>query len=229
MCVRECSAQATRAQSRPTSLCRRDCHHHAAVTRRSRAVHRASPVDGRPSSLHPCLLVMLHGDSDTTRRQGASCASHRHLHRRRLECARLPFLVAVSMLQSCSEQRWPVSHNACASTKVIFGWLRQCGSSRYSQSFKSSMRDESDSHASASIKSARVAKPVRTRNSSHNLCFQVPSTARRSETTRDSLVAAFAVLEFRFLANVLISFLPDAFNVPRRMQRLIVAESSYVS
>jgi hypothetical protein len=91
------------------------------------------------------------------------------------------------------------------------------------------MRDESDSHASASIKSARVAKPVRTRNSSHNLCFQVPSTARRSETTRDSLVAAFAVFEFRFLANVLISFLPDAFNVPRRMQRLIVAESSYVS
>ena len=100
MCVRECSAQATRAQSRPTSLCRRDCHHHAAVTRRSSRI-----ACGRsPSSLHPCLLVMLHGDSDTTRRQGASCASHRHLHRRRLECARLPFLVAVLMLQSCSEQ-----------------------------------------------------------------------------------------------------------------------------
>ena len=78
-------------------------------------------------------------------------------------------------------------------------------------------------------KSARLAKPVRTRNSSHNLCFQVPSTARRNETIRDSLVAAFAILEFRFLANVRISFLPDAFNVPRRMQRLIVAESSYVS
>src|ERR1700752_5228169 len=59
--------------------------------------------------------------------------------------ALLSFLASVGMLQFCTRQRWSVSHNACASTKVIFGWLRQCGSSRSSQSFKSSMRDESDS------------------------------------------------------------------------------------
>jgi hypothetical protein len=39
-----------------------------------------------------------------------------------------------------------VSHSAFASTKVIFGWARQYGSSRSSQSFKSAMHDESDSH-----------------------------------------------------------------------------------
>src|ERR1700752_4609775 len=78
--------------------------------------------------------------------------------------ALLSFLTSVGLLQFCPRQRWAVSHRACPSTKVIFGWLRQCGSSRSSQSFKSAMHDESDSHDSASIKAARFAKALRTKN-----------------------------------------------------------------
>src|SRR5438552_8445112 len=64
MYVRKFSAHPTSGPIETDITVPRDWHHHAAVTRRSRADHRATPVDGRPSSLHTCLLVMLHGDSD---------------------------------------------------------------------------------------------------------------------------------------------------------------------